>query len=142
LPWTRQVAEGKTDFQGETVDLIPHIAAHRAELVLKPADAYGGSGVFVGSETDDATWENALRAALASDARWVVQRRVATPTEPYPIRVGDGFEFRPMKFNVNPFYLGDRMCGAVTRTSTDAVINVSAGGGSIPTFVVAAREAA
>jgi uncharacterized circularly permuted ATP-grasp superfamily protein len=142
LPWTRQVAEGKTDVAGEATDLIPYIATNRAELVLKPADAYGGSGVFVGSETDDATWENALRAALASDARWVVQRRVATPTEPYPIRVGDGFEFRPMKFNVNPFYLGDRMCGAVTRTSTDAVINVSAGGGSIPTFVVAVREAA
>ncbi len=139
LPWTRIVVEQSTRLpDGRRIDLCEHAARHRADFVLKPADAYGGTNVYVGSETDDATWANALTRALRDDALWVLQQRVSTPTEVFPIRQPDGgFAFRPMKYNVNPFYLGGRIAGAVARTSESVVINVSAGGGSIPTFTVA-----
>jgi uncharacterized circularly permuted ATP-grasp superfamily protein len=139
IPWTRRVREGKTDLDGTEIDLCAHLVANRAAFVVKPADAYGGSDVFVGSETDDAMWAAAVARAASSEHVWVAQRRVATPVEPFPVRTGDGFEFRPMKYNINPFHLGGVMCGAVVRTSNDAVINVSAGGGSIPTFVVSEK---
>lgn len=141
LPWTRIVAEQHTHLpDGQRVDLCPHVARHRQDFVLKPADAYGGTNVYVGSDTDDSTWEQALRQAVQDDALWVVQQRVPTPVETFPIHQADGtFVFRPMKYNANPFYLGGQIAGAVVRTSESAVINVSAGGGSIPTFTVTPR---
>ena len=42
----------------------------------------------------------------------------------------------PLKVNVNPFFVDGADVGAVTRASRSSVINVSAGGGSVPTFVV------
>ncbi|HMZ79121.1 MAG TPA: glutathionylspermidine synthase family protein [Acidobacteriota bacterium] len=138
LPWTRHVSATKTDFHGQEIELGEFIAANREQFVLKPADSYGGKDVYVGTEVEQSIWESAVHAAI-SQTRWVVQERVATPVEPFPVRVGDSFEFRDMKFNVNPFYLGGVTCGAVTRTSTDAVINVSAGGGSVPSFTVSPR---
>jgi len=142
LPWTRIVAEQYTTLpDGQRVDMCEYVARHRAAFVLKPADAYGGTNVYVGSETDDATWEQALRRAVRDDALWVVQQRVATPVETFPVHHADGtFTFQPMKYNANPFYLGGQIAGVVVRTSRSAVINVSAGGGSVPTFTVAPRS--
>lgn len=138
IPWTRQVEPGKTDFHGREVDLGEFLRENREQFVLKPADGYGGRNVSIGSEIEASTWETALNQAL-SEPGWVVQQRVVTPVEPFPIRVGSGFEFHDMKYNINPFYLGGTITGAVTRTSTEAVINVSAGGGSIPIFVVSEK---
>jgi stage V sporulation protein SpoVS len=42
----------------------------------------------------------------------------------------------PLKVNANPFYVAGAEAGAVTRASQASVINVGAGGGSVPTFVV------
>ena len=44
--------------------------------------------------------------------------------------------FVPLKVNAHPFYVAGEEVGAVTRASRSPVINVSAGGGSVPTFVV------
>ena len=38
------------------------IANHRVQLVLKPNDEYGGKGIVLGWEADDAAWADALRA--------------------------------------------------------------------------------
>lgn len=141
LPWTRIAAEQTVRLpDGRRVDLCEHVVRHRTDYVLKPADAYGGTNVYVGGDTDEATWAQAVQRAVKDDALWVVQRRVPTPTEVFPIRRADGgFDFQPMKYNANPFYLGGRVAGVVVRTSRSAVINVSAGGGSIPTFTVTPR---
>ena len=134
LPWTRRVEERKTHRDGAVVDLVPHVIDHRESLVLKPAHDYGGRSVFLGSETAPAEWEKAVRAALASP--WVVQERVSIPEEPFPVLDGDALSFVPLKVNANPFYVLGEAAGAVTRASRSSVINVSAGGGSVPTFVV------
>jgi hypothetical protein len=44
--------------------------------------------------------------------------------------------FVALKVNTNPFYVAGHQVGAVTRASRSSVINVSAGGGSVPTFVL------
>lgn len=136
LPWTRRVAERRTLKDEREIDLLPFILAERERLVLKPAHAYGGRSVFLGSETSPEDWETAARAAL--DSPWVVQERVTIPEEPFPV-VDDSGEltFVSLKVNANPFYVAGEEAGAVTRASRSSVINVSAGGGSVPTFVVA-----
>jgi hypothetical protein len=134
VPWTRRVAERHTRRGGKDVDLVPHVLAHRAELVLKPAHGYGGRSVLVGDETKDEVWARAVTAAL--EEPWVVQERVAIPEEPFPVLEEGTVVLTPLKLNVNPFYVAGADVGAVTRASRSSVINVSAGGGSVPTFVL------
>ena len=134
VPWTRRVAERRTWRDGEEIDLLPFVLEHRESLVLKPAHGYGGRSVLVGDETAPDVWEAAAVTGLSEP--WVVQERVTIPEEPFPV-VEDGvLRFEALKVNVNPFYAAGAEVGAVTRASRSSVINVSAGGGSVPTFVV------
>jgi uncharacterized circularly permuted ATP-grasp superfamily protein len=134
VPWTRKVEERRTRKDGREVDLVPFVLRERQDLVLKPAHAYGGKSVYVGPETPPAEWEAVVQAALGKP--WVVQERVTIPEEPFPTFEGGSLGFAPLKVNTNPFYVVGEEAGAVTRASRSSVINVSAGGGSIPTFVV------
>jgi hypothetical protein len=134
VPWTRRVAERKTLRAGREVDLVPYVLAHREALVLKPAHGYGGRSVLVGDETAEDAWAEAVKAGLREP--WVVQDRVRIPEEVFPVLVDGELALSALKVNVNPFYVGGADVGAVTRASRSSVINVSAGGGSVPTFVV------
>ena len=134
VPWTRKVEERHTQKGGAVIDLVPFILAKRESLVLKPSHGYGGRSVFVGDETEPAAWEAAVLGALGS--AWIVQERVAIPEEPFPVFEGGVLRFESLKVNASPFYVAGAEVGAVTRASRSSVINVSAGGGSVPTFVV------
>jgi hypothetical protein len=134
VPWTRKVEERRTRKDGRDVDLVPFALANRADLVLKPAHGYGGRGVMVGDQVTDAAWAAAVGEALG--APWVLQERVAIPQEPFPIHADDGVRIEPLKVNTNPFHVKGADVGAVTRASRASVINVSAGGGTAPTFVL------
>jgi uncharacterized circularly permuted ATP-grasp superfamily protein len=134
VPWTRKLEERRTRFSGVEVDLVPFVVAQRPRLVLKPAHGYGGREVLVGSETAAGAWEAAVAEAIGEP--WVVQEKVEIPEEVYPVVEGAALGFARLKVNTNPFYVRGAHAGAVTRCSRSAVINVSAGGGSVPTFVV------
>jgi hypothetical protein len=57
--------------------------------------------------------------------------------EPFPVVRDDGrLTLEELYLNANPFYVRGGETGGVTRVSRRAVINVSAGGGGVPTFVV------
>jgi hypothetical protein len=134
VPWTRRVEERRTRRTGREIDLIPHVLSSREGFVLKPSHGYGGDSVYVGDETTAAEWQRAVEAALGG--AWVVQERVAIPEEEFPVVSGTEVALVPLKVNTNPFYVAGREAGAVTRMSRSSVINVSAGGGSAPTFVL------
>lgn len=139
VPWTRVVEERKTTHGGRQVDLLPFIARERGRLVLKPNDEYGGAGIVLGWEVDDATWEGAIRTALATPH--IVQERVAIPTEAYPSFVDGRAKLIDRLVDTAPFVCnGEYSEGALSRLSTSALLNVTAGGGSsIPTFYVEPR---
>jgi len=134
VPWTRKLEERRTRKGGREVDLLSFVREQRAGLVLKPAHGYGGRDVLVGDETAPADWDEAIRAGTGQP--WVVQERVTIPEEPFPTCEGGSLRFEDLKVNANPFYVAGGEAGAVTRASRRTVINVSAGGGSVPTFVV------
>lgn len=139
VPWTRVVEERRTTYAGREVDLVPFVLEHRERFVLKPNDEYGGVGVVLGWTVGAADWERAVAAALASRA--VVQERVPVPSEPYPSLVDGRVQFLDRMLDTNPYvYYGEVVEGCMTRLSTAALLNVSAGGGStVATFVVAPR---
>jgi hypothetical protein len=111
----------------------------RERLVLKPNDEYGGKGIVLGWELDGAAWERALRGALREP--FVVQERVPIPSEPYPSMVDGRVVFAERILDTAPFaYQGAYVDGCMSRLSTAALVNVTAGGGSqTPTFLVEAR---
>jgi uncharacterized circularly permuted ATP-grasp superfamily protein len=137
VPWTRRVADRATLWRGERVDLLEWAAANREQLVLKPNDDYGGHGVVLGWEVDDAAWSQALQAGLAQPS--VLQERVATAFEPFPVWTGQALAIEPRLVDLDPYcYHGRDVHGVLTRLSAGSLLNVTAGGGSVtPTFVVA-----
>ncbi|MEO5953182.1 MAG: hypothetical protein ABIQ44_12015, partial [Chloroflexia bacterium] len=136
IPWTRKVAEGNTTFNGERIDLLPFIANNRERLVMKPNDEYGGKGVSIGWTMDNAEWERAMHEALQSP--FVVQWAVQLDQEPYPYYDPEhGVSFRDLTADLDPFVFGADTQGILTRLSAVALLNVTAGTGSVvPTMVV------
>ncbi len=139
VPWTRRIEERRTQCRGQPVDLVPFIIEQRARFVLKPDDEYGGKGVVLGWETCASEWEQAVAAALHEPS--VVQERATIPREPYPSLVEGRMKVIDRMQDTNPYvYYGDYVDGCMTRLSTAALLNVSAGGGStVATFVVERR---
>lgn len=139
LPWTRIVEERQTRYQGKTVDLVPFIAENRTNLVLKPNDDYGGKGVVLGWTVDAAAWDVALQTALKEP--YVVQEKINLPSEPYPSLIDGKVQIIDRLLDTDPYVShGLYMDGCLTRISTAALLNVTAGGGSsVPTFLVEKR---
>src|SRR5262249_38450550 len=136
IPWTRRVEERHTLYRGERIDLIPHALAHRDGFVLKPNDEYGGKGIVLGWTVDATAWERAVHEALTEN--FVIQERVNLPFEAYPSLVNGKVQLIDRMLDTNPYiYYGEYMDSCLTRISTAALVNVTAGGGStVPTFVV------
>lgn len=139
VPWTRVIEERRTDIDGATVDLVPWILAHRDRLVLKPNDDYGGAGIVLGWEVDDAAWETAIARGLREPS--IVQRRIALPKEPFAAIADGRLLFDDRIVDTAPFcWHGAFMDGVLSRISTSTLVNVTAGGGStVPTLVVEPR---
>jgi uncharacterized circularly permuted ATP-grasp superfamily protein len=139
IPWTRVVSERKTVCNGKTVDLIPHIIANKDRYVLKPNDEYGGKGIVLGWTVDQPIWEEAVQQALK--VPYVVQQRVKLPYEPFPGMHEGKLQVLPRMLDTNQFVaFGTHMHGCLTRISTEALLNVTAGGGStVPTFIIDQR---
>ncbi len=133
IPWTAVLRHRQVEFEGRHGDPFDLAAADKDIFVLKPLNAYGGRGVMMGDEATQTEWEGAL--AVAEAGGWCVQRRVTIPEADFPV-VENGLRFEPRKINLNPFSIGGQYGGCLTRVSTASIINVTAGGGMIPTYAV------
>ncbi|HET7695616.1 MAG TPA: circularly permuted type 2 ATP-grasp protein [Vicinamibacterales bacterium] len=126
VPWTRVVREhGAED-----------IRRRREQLVLKPNDEYGGTGVTLGWEASDADWDAAIERALAeADRGWVAQERIHVRREVFPVCAGDRASDREMLVDFAPYVFRGRVGGFLTRLSATGLANVTSGGGQVPAFV-------
>ena len=139
IPWTRVVEERRTTHGGAEIDLVEWSARNREQLVLKPHDEYGGKGIVLGWEVTDAEWSDALKLALREP--YIVQQRIELPSEPYPSLVDGKVVIADRMVDTAPYATyGAYIDGCLSRLSTAALLNVTAGGGSqTPTFVVEHR---
>ena len=139
IPWTRVVEPRRTVRDGAEVDLLEYIAANKDTLVLKPNDEYGGKGIVLGWEVDQEGWDAAVRTALAEP--YIVQARVELPTEPYPSLVDGKLLVLDRMVDTAPYVAyGEYVDGCLSRLSTAALLNVTAGGGSQTPTLVAERR--
>ena len=141
VPWTRVLAEGRTARGGEEIDLLPHVRAWREDLVIKPNDEYGGSGVVLGWEADAKTWDDAIENAVGgNDGAWIVQARIPVRRELFPAVTAPGqVEMRDMLIDFAPYLFRGKLAGFLTRLSATGLANVTSGGGQVPAFVVSRK---
>jgi uncharacterized circularly permuted ATP-grasp superfamily protein len=113
------------------------------QLVLKPVDGAGGSGIVIGPRADERALA-VVRAKLAAQPRnWMAQRPVALSTSPVLI----GESLAPRHIDLRPFAVNDGnrvwvLPGGLTRVALgegELVVNSSQGGGSKDTWVLARR---
>jgi uncharacterized circularly permuted ATP-grasp superfamily protein len=139
IPWTRVLRDGRASYAEWIVDLLPFVSDNRERLVLKPASDYGGHGVSLGMETEQAVWDRLIEDHV-EEGDFVVQEYVPVPEEMFPTVEDGHVQMRLKRFNINPFGIGGRYAGMITRISDQAVINVSAGGGLLPSVVGRHRQ--
>ena len=139
VPWTRRVRAGKSDYYGEEIDLLEFVSERRDRLVLKPNDDYGGHGIYIGWNTDEIGWDEAIHNALGN-GDYLVQERVPTAREVFPALTEDGkINYAEQLVDLDPLLFNGKVGSAFTRLSSNELANVSAGGGMVPTFIISKR---
>jgi hypothetical protein len=144
VPWTRVVEDVKTDRHGKPIDLLEYIRKNKDELVIKPSDEYGGTGVTLGWETNAKQWDLVIEGALPGEDRgcWIVQEKIAVRRGEFPlIGTGGKVDFKDMLVDFAPYLFRGRLAGFLTRLSASGLANVTSGGGQIPSFRVEPKKA-
>lgn len=140
VPWTRKFRPEKTINAGEEIDLVEWTRANSSKLVLKPNDDYGGHGIYIGWNSSEAEWDDAIQVALA-DGDYLVQQRVSTAKEMFPMifDVHGKWGMAEQLVDLDPLLFNGVVGSAFTRLSSSELANVSSGGGMVPTFIITER---
>jgi hypothetical protein len=136
IPWTRKIEPGMTVYRGQRLDLLDYIAQHKEDFVIKPNDEYGGKGITLGWETSSAQWQGLIQNAL--EDFYVVQEKVPIAKETFPY-FDNGLKFAEFIVDFDPYVFGAEVGGVLTRLSSGALANVTAGGGATSTFLISGK---
>lgn len=123
IPWTRVLRERKTDRAGVEVDLVPFVAAHREQLVIKPAGGGGGGNIHVGRDLTDEVWTDAIQKGIAQN--WIVQELAIADRQSFPVADLDGsVAFHELNCEFTPYvWNGAHVEGVLCRVVAGSVIS-------------------
>ena len=132
-------------FRLEDPDQLAHVLGRLDELVLKPVDGSGGTGIVIGPQANAATLALLRDTIIAAPRAWIAQPVVMLST--VPTLTGD--RLVPRHVDLRPFAVnsGDDIWvlpGGLTRVALvedSLVVNSSQGGGSKDTWVFADPDA-
>jgi len=150
VPWTRKFREERTFVStgsgsdrgtSDEVNLVEWTRANSSKLVLKPNDDYGGHGIYIGWNSSESEWNDAIKAALA-DGDYLVQERVKTAKEMFPMMFDDLGKWGMVEqlVDLDPLLFNGVVGAAFTRLSSSELANVSSGGGMVPTFIIGEKD--
>jgi hypothetical protein len=136
IPWTRRLEERRTSYDDKSIELLQFVRLNRERLVLKPNDDYGGHGIYIGWESDEQRWDQAIEAALSGD--YLVQERVPTGREVFPFvnEKEGGVNMIEQLLDIDPLLFFGKVKGGFTRLSSSSLANVTSGAGMVPTMIV------
>lgn len=104
--------------------------------VVKRGESHGGLHVLIPGVASEEEWTRALDTAEREPGAWVEQEYHPVPQ--LTVLTADGEQPRRVQkfFNWNPFLFGGRYAGSIARASDTPLINITLGGGLLPTFRV------
>ncbi len=117
VPWTAIVEDGP---------MLERIEKEQENLVLKPADSWGGQGLYLGWEVSASEWREGMQEAIKG--RYVVQERAHIPQAHYPVATDNGWEYRNFRMDFNPYTFGSSVGTPLVRLATSDTLNIKAGG--------------
>ena len=98
-------------------------------------DDTAGRLISLGVRSRSPEMHSLLTALTAS---YVVQEKVPVPREAFPVLL-DRMHFLDLSVDCDPYLFWGKVTGQLTRLSSSALLNVTAGAGSVvPTYVVGA----
>jgi hypothetical protein len=133
VPWTRMVANVKTTRDKKTVDLPEFITHNKDKLILRPNEATADLQTYFGWETEQSTWERAVKAAMMTP--YVVQERAEEARSVFPVLQFGRLEMREMRITAQPYLFGGKMDGVGAEVA-DATSSFSLLSGVAPVFVI------
>ncbi|HEY4331653.1 MAG TPA: circularly permuted type 2 ATP-grasp protein [Ilumatobacteraceae bacterium] len=120
-----------------------YVIEHMAELVVKPANESGGSGLLIGNRASAAEIAERTEAILADPRNWVAQPILSLSTAP---TLCEG-AIQPRHLDLRPFILTGESsyvtAGGLTRVALregSLVVNSSQGGGSKDTWIIETEQ--
>jgi carboxylate-amine ligase len=125
------------------------VLANLADMVVKPIDGLGGTGVLIGPEASDAALEARRRELVTQPERFIAQEMVALSTHPtfdgdgvYPHHV-DLRAFVHLRPTADGSVSAHVLPAALTRVASrgSRIVNSSSGGGSKVTWILTAPGA-
>ncbi|MDX2269071.1 MAG: hypothetical protein NW208_13260 [Bryobacter sp.] len=136
VPWTRTLAPGRTDFEGQTVDLLEYVAQHRERFVLAPNDTTANLPNYDGRELEQAPWDRAMKQGLRE--RYVVQLRQDFIPAKFPVSFYGALEYRDLLVEERlHLFLGEPQMISTYLSSGQGGFSTMEG--FTPTFVLASK---
>jgi len=124
VPWTRLMAQRKTKYKDQQVDLPEFVLRGREQFVLRPNDHECDQRAFVGAEMSPPAWDRAVRLALRTP--YVVQERFSSGPETFPIYQYGELQMKPVEVWVHPHVYNGKVQGV------SAALQSRCGGCSTP----------
>lgn len=125
IPWTADV---------EDSPMLDRVRTGKETTILKPADGYGGQGLYLGWEMTQQEWEAAMQEAV--QGRYVAQERVFIPQADFPVAGDDGWRYERFRVDFDPYMFGQGMGDPLVRMSTSDILNVKAGAQIAATWIL------
>jgi len=110
VSWTRVVSQRKTTHGDMQVDLPEFILSQRERLALLPNEDASDQRVYIGAEMTPSAWDRALKLALRTP--YVVQERVVSGRESFPLFQYGEFKMKEAEVTVHPHVLNGEMSSA------------------------------
>jgi uncharacterized circularly permuted ATP-grasp superfamily protein len=125
VPWTALVEDGP---------VLERIEKGRENLVLKPADSWGGQGIYLGWELTESQWREGIEEALRG--RYVAQEKVTIPQAEMPVATESGWEFSTYRLDFNPYTFSTSVGMPLIRLAGSDLLNIKAGGQLTVSYVL------
>ena len=114
--------------------MLERIERDQEQLVLKPADSWGGQGLYLGWELTSDEWRAGMEEALKGN--YVVQQRAHIPRATYPVAVDGGWQDREFRMDFNPYTFASSVGAPLVRLATSDTLNIKAGGCLTVTYIL------
>ncbi|MBA3503541.1 MAG: circularly permuted type 2 ATP-grasp protein [Myxococcota bacterium] len=108
------------------------VMANPERFVLKKSEGHGGKHVLLPGVATESAWREAMEVSRREV--WIAQDYLEVPMMAMPVADGDRIAWSDRFYNWNPFVFGGRFAGGLVRTSSTPLINITLGGGLLPTL--------
>ncbi|MGM0471202.1 MAG: circularly permuted type 2 ATP-grasp protein [Bacillota bacterium] len=126
IPWTALV-KGKQEE-------LEYIKANQDTLVLKPLDAYGAQGVYIGCDLPQDKWQSAIEEV--GEDRYLVQEFCPLPQIKVPRFSKSDLDFQLFNYTQGLFMYNLEFAGLYTRADKEHIIASSTGCLTLPNLIV------